>query len=246
MRNTLDSLVTDESPMVRRAVAAAIPDLVRVMAPDYLMSVLVNLFKKLQQDDQESVRVVAVENAVYIAKALQQTGIDDANHQHVVPVIRSAVVDRSWRVKMAIAKDYTELSLAVLGDRGQRSNDILSLDLLPSFIALLQDNEGEVRTAACKNFASYCDVVGPTVFSQHLIPAAHALAPDTVPSVRLALSSACMDLAPKLGQDLFVRNLVPLLERFLSDPSVPDTKVGVRGMLRVCLLGDADDVLFLL
>jgi len=226
MRNNLDTLVGDESPMVRKAVAAAIPDLVRVMAPDYLMSVLVPLFKKLQEDDQEVVRVTAVENAVHIAKALQATGFDDCNHQHVVPVIRSAVEDRSWRVKMAIAKDYKELSVAVLGDRGQRSNDILNQDLLPSFVALLQDNEGEVRTAACKNFAAYCDVVGPALFSQHLIPTAHALAPDTVPSVRLALSSACMDLAPKLGQELFLRHLVPLLERFLSDPSVPDTKVG--------------------
>lgn len=52
-----------------------------------------------------------------------------------------------------------------------------------------------------------------------------ALAPDTIPGVRLALSSACLDLAPKLGQDVFVRQLLPLLEKVLSDTTTPDVKV---------------------
>jgi hypothetical protein len=34
----------------------------------------------------------------------QATGFDDQNLQHVVPAVRSAVEDRSWRVRQAIAK----------------------------------------------------------------------------------------------------------------------------------------------
>lgn len=51
------------------------------------------------------------------------------------------------------------------------------------------------------------------------------LAPDTVPGVRLALSSACLELAPKLGQEVFVKQLLPLLEKFLTDNTTPDVKV---------------------
>lgn len=36
-----------------------------------------------------------------------------------------------------------------------------------------QDNEAEVRTAACsRSFAAYCDVVGAQLFVQHLVPCA--------------------------------------------------------------------------
>lgn len=66
-----------------------------------------------------------------------------------------------------------------------------------------------------------------------------ALAPDTIPGVRLALAAACLDLAPKLGQEPFMRHLMPLLERaLLPDPTHPDpVKVRLHVLQRLGVIG---------
>lgn len=170
MRHLLETILADDTPMVRKAVAASLPDLVKVVSLDVLASWVVPMYKKLVADDQDTVRIAAIEASVHVAKGLQQTGIDEQNILHVVPVVRSALEDRSWRVRLAIAKDFTELCKAIVGEGGQRTTEILNHDLIPAFQSLLQDNEGEVRAAACKNFAPFLDVVGPTVFVQQLVP----------------------------------------------------------------------------
>lgn len=237
LRSQLDTLLGDDTPVVRKALAAALPDLVRAVSLDALSTFVLPVWKKLVGDDQDIVRVVALEATVHMARGLAQTGINDQIHTQVVPTIHSAVEDRSWRARQAIAKEYAELSRAVVGDGGQRSMEALQHDLLPGFVSLLQDNEAEVRAAACKSFAEYCDIVGPAVFVQHLVPCAHSLAPDTVPGVRIALATATLSLAPKLGQELFVKNLMPLLERFLIDPNAPDTKVRLAILQRLDVIG---------
>jgi serine/threonine-protein phosphatase 2A regulatory subunit A len=153
---------------------------VRAVSLDVLESWVLPLYKRLVADDQDVVRIAAIENTVYMAQGLAQTGIDDANHQHIMPLIRSSVEDRSWRVRGGIAKQYTELSRALMGEGGQRATDLLHHDLLPTFVNLLQDPEGEVRTASCRNFASFCDLIGPTLFEKHLVVAAQVSA-NTVP-----------------------------------------------------------------
>ena len=60
------------------------------------------LFKALTADDQDSVRLLAIENCASIAKLLDE----DDNSLHVLPVVRSSCEDRSWRVRFSIAKDF--------------------------------------------------------------------------------------------------------------------------------------------
>jgi serine/threonine-protein phosphatase 2A regulatory subunit A len=146
MRQSLDMMLADDTPMVRKSAAAALPDMVKVVTMDQLSSFVVPLYKRLVGDDQDSVRIAAIEASLHVARGLQQTGIDEQNILHVVPVVRSALEDRSWRVRLAIAKDFTDLCRAIVGDGGQRTTEILHHDLVPAFAALLQDNEGYVTS----------------------------------------------------------------------------------------------------
>ena len=173
-----------------------------------------------------------------LPQALQISGIDDQTQQHVLPLVRHAVEDRSWRVRQALARDYAPLSIALKGEGGQRSMEALHHDLLPGLVALLQDNEAEVRIAALTHaYAAFCPLIGAGLFTQHLLPCAHLLAPDSLPGVRLALSTACLDLAPLLGQAAFMQHLMPLLERFLMDPNAPDVKVRLHILSRLAVIG---------
>jgi len=50
-----------------------------------------------------------------------------------------------------------------------------------------------------------------------VIPTMQILAQDTVQNVRVALADACMELSPKLGQELALAHMVPVLMHFLRD-----------------------------
>ncbi len=62
------------------------------------------------------------------------------NAEHVLPVVRSAVDDRSWRVRFNVAKEYHSLSRSL-------GPEATSADLLPSFVNLLQV---ALRGGACQ------------------------------------------------------------------------------------------------
>jgi serine/threonine-protein phosphatase 2A regulatory subunit A len=67
-----------------------------------LSTLILPLFKALTADDQDSVRLLAIESSAAIAKLLSH----DENTQHVLPIVRASVEDRSWRVRFSIAKDF--------------------------------------------------------------------------------------------------------------------------------------------
>lgn len=65
-------------------------------------SLIVPVLKALTTDDQDSVRLLAIENCAAIAALLNH----DENVAHVLPIVRSSVEDRSWRVRFSIAKEF--------------------------------------------------------------------------------------------------------------------------------------------
>eukprot|EP00624_Nannochloropsis_granulata_P002618 evm.model.NODE_23176_length_15026_cov_24.516239.1 len=61
---------------------------------------------------------------------------------------------------------------------------------------------------------------------------------DSLPGVRLALATACLDLAPQLGQAAFMQHLMPVLEMLLMDRNALDNvKVRVHILSRLAVIG---------
>lgn len=69
---------------------------------EHLSGLVLPLFRSLTTDDQDSVRLLAIENCAAIAQLLSP----EENAQHVLPIVRSSVEDRSWRVRFSVAKDF--------------------------------------------------------------------------------------------------------------------------------------------
>lgn len=59
-----------DTPMVRRAVASNVGDFAGVVESPLLLSEIVPVFEALASDDQDNVRLLAVEQAGKVAKAL--------------------------------------------------------------------------------------------------------------------------------------------------------------------------------
>lgn len=205
LRALFAQLSADETPMVKRAAASNLGAFAKVVEKEVLLGEVLDIFKKQAQDDQDSVRLLAIEACVSFSELLDE----GENEAHVLPIVHASVEDRSWRVRYNVAKQFHPLSAAM-------GINITMADMLGSFLNLLQDAEAEVRTAAAKNVAGYCHLVGVEPFVLEVVPALQVLAQDTVQNVRSSLSEAVMELAAPFGQELAAVHLVPLIARFLQ------------------------------
>lgn len=101
------------------------------------MTELLPLFLALSQDRQDSVRIHTVDNAVALARVIAA----DVIATQVLPVIFETARDGSWRVRWSVANRFPEIGETI-------GAEIVNASLCDSIVALLEDNEAEVRTAA--------------------------------------------------------------------------------------------------
>ena len=71
LRSQFRNLCQDDTPMVRRAASSKLGEFAKVVEVEYLKSDLIPMFVNLAQDEQDSVRLLAVEACVSISSLLQ-------------------------------------------------------------------------------------------------------------------------------------------------------------------------------
>jgi serine/threonine-protein phosphatase 2A regulatory subunit A len=103
-------------------------------------------------------------------------------------------------------------------------------ELVPAYIRLLRDNEAEVRIAAAGKVAKFCDIVAPQVASQHILPCVKELSTDSSQHVRAALASVIMGMAPLLGKEATIDQLLPIFLALLKD-EFPDVRLNIISKL---------------
>merc|ERR1719230_2029964 len=95
--------------MVRRAASSNLGKLASAVHAvgdvNHFRADLLPLFSALSADEQDSVRLLAVENCVRVGKLLSVP----ENKTAVLPIIRAVAQDRSWRVRYVVAENFCEL-----------------------------------------------------------------------------------------------------------------------------------------
>jgi serine/threonine-protein phosphatase 2A regulatory subunit A len=71
-----------------------------------VVSDVIPLYRKLSSDDQDSVRLLTAQDLIAIAEILD----DEETKSYLLPSIRSAVSDKSWRVRYMVADHFVEVS----------------------------------------------------------------------------------------------------------------------------------------
>lgn len=107
------------------------------MSDEHLDSFILPLFNELASDDQDSVRLLTIEILIAIAKRLDA----QKNRDTLLEPLKSLARDKAWRVRYMVASKFVEVCDAI-------GEDIVRAELVQTFVDLLKDNEGEVRTAA--------------------------------------------------------------------------------------------------
>lgn len=193
---------------------------------------LMPLLTALMKDEQDSVRLLSVDNCVAAAR-LVNGGMDSVTtdappssaaaaaqrlakqpelRQQIMGLMLTLAADKSWRVRWSVANRLGEFAEAV----GRAAT---SASLLPAFQALLTDAEAEVRTAAAYRVAEVGRLVGRDRLQAVILPCVNRLSEDVSEYVRGALATVVLSLAPVLGTDTTIAALLPLFLRLLKDSS---------------------------
>jgi len=215
MMGLYKDLSSDDTPMVRRSAAKHLGSFLEKVGFDKGKDFL-PVMQQLCRDEQDSVRLLAVSSLATIGKGFGHN--PEWTSQNLLPILKDASTDASWRVRHSIAKCFSDAAVN-LGIQGtpQYSSELTLV--IACFVLLLTDAEAEVRAASVGHFARMVHWGGPTLFSTHLEPLLSALADDVVMEVRSKCALALMGASEggTLEDSVILQVFGPLVESFLQD-----------------------------
>jgi len=232
-------LEADETPMVRRAVAASIAGI--ALAPggqQVAVSTLSAMWMTLTEDPHFTVRVAAVNSTSALVKAMGK----DAAMSAVVPHIRMVLApSRGWRVRNALAGQ--------LGGLAQGLPGLASQQVVPICEMLCRDFEDEVSESTLDQLGKVAEAIkhdegaaGLKVFADSIIPVLHYIAgveerrTESTPRLRRAVARATIAIAGVDPQNLGSK-CNRIWERFFTDKTSKDatdvSRVMIEGLKEI-------------
>lgn len=199
--------------MVRRQAATNMAKFVKEMPASIVVEDMIPLFQHLVQDDQDSVRLLTVEILISIAEVVPAK--QQSSHGVLLTSLRNLIEDKSWRVRYMIADRFESVGLSCCfwGSNANKllqiakavDEEVVSRDLVPSFVKMLKDNEAEVRTAIAGQIPGFCALVDRSVLLNDIMPSIEDLVSDGSQHVRASLGTQISGLAPILGKQEYVK-----------------------------------------
>ncbi len=187
IRNQYQALLTDEISIVRTACVVQFMVICDFIEVEQVPSYMLQMLRIALADDCSPIRVRGIGHIPAYAERLKSLGLKSVLAADIVPIIRTCVTDESWRIRRAIASNYS--SFAKTFEAAEVTND-----LYPLILQLVRDSEPEVRQAILPELLPFLSVVGTNVFMTGFLPIAEHLAGDPIPLIRKLLASLCVDV----------------------------------------------------
>jgi serine/threonine-protein phosphatase 2A regulatory subunit A len=210
LRKAYVNICADDTPMVRRAAAHKMKEFVMVCSKEDFFADILSVYKLLSQEDtQDTIRVACVHTTLVLAEMFNA----EENKAHTVSVIKEAAEDRSWRVRLTVAKNFDQLCDAL-------GPEITSSHLMQALITLMKDHEQEVRKEAVRVIEACLKLKVPFTseqLQQFILPQFQVMAVDSSQPVRAALAQVLGPVTKVLGRELTQRQLLPLISDLMKD-----------------------------
>ena len=216
----IEILVNDPVMAVRKSAVESLSIVVENV-PDKYRDFLLSLLVQATNDTEDLIRMLTVQA---IAKFSARFS-DDSLKPTIVKLLNLYGNDNAWKVRHQLATYITVLA--------QTFGTSTSIQVLaPIYAQLLQDEEAEVRNAACCNLASFCELLGPETVAQQILPVILRLTTD-LEFVRITFASQINKLCPIVGEQ---NTKLFLLEAML------DLLKGDSAEIRIPLLKELESV----
>ena len=193
LREIYMRMVIDELPMVRRASAQVFLQVAGFAEIEVVLDEYLQVMKSFATDEFETVRVIGTENLLHFLKLLKKLNTPAAVSaaSELLPLVKAAGEDLSWRIRLAISKNYGDFAYMFTPE--EVINDIFPLGIL-----LIQDNEPDVRTNCLKGMLSFQAIVPQDIYIGDLMPIAMNLVEDPFLQARKLLAELSIDIAAKV------------------------------------------------
>lgn len=238
---TMNHLVADETPMVRRAVAASLGGM--AMAPggnQVAVEKLSPVWMTLTEDPHFSVRVAAVSSTGALVSAMGK----QASLATVMPhVTKGLAPSRGWKVRNALAGQLGALSSGLAGCAVEQ--------IVPICVELCRDYEDDVSESAMGQLLSVAQAIkrdegdaGLAIFAQNIFPVLEYMAgveerrTEMSPRIRRTVARTTINLAA-FDPKVLGHKCLNVWEYFLNDTVSKDatdvsrvTMEGLHDILR--------------
>jgi serine/threonine-protein phosphatase 2A regulatory subunit A len=138
----------------------------------------------------------------------------------MMPLIIQAQEDRSWRVRLSLAKNLSEIAEAF-------GKDITDLNLVQIFSNILKDPENDVRAESVRSLVKFVKIVSSEKLNILLNHIAN-LCKDTMAQVRYGAADVIINVAGIVPKDVAVK-LLPCLMAMISDDNQEVRQRGIHG-----------------
>jgi len=211
LRQAYNAICADDTPMVRRAAAHKMKEFVSVCDKQDIINDMMGTYKLLSQEDtQDTIRVACVHTTLVVAKML--TPAENEHEQHTVQIIKAAGDDRSWRVRLTVAKNFDQLCMAF-------GSELTSTVLIPVLKKLMEDHEIEVRKEAVRIIEPCLaqNALSNDQLQKELLPCFQKLCDDPAQPVRAALASVLGPVVRVVGPAVTQSQLLQLISDLMKD-----------------------------
>lgn len=207
LRQLFSELARDDTPMVRRAVAANLSSFGSVIEKTLIKSELLPLWQLLIKDDIDSVKIKAIESSNFFVSNLRK---DEANNAMITLLKNIDNEKKSWRVRYALA----EVLPSMLGSLDKETILKEIVDIYENF---MKDTEPEVKSIAALKFPEIAEKMNEKMIIDRIIPILKNLAEDTNQHVRHALAQILVKIAKFLDVRNIIEYFVPIITQIYKD-----------------------------
>lgn len=222
VRDAFAKLTIDELSIIRRAALKSFVEISQCADVEILTGEFLNILKQLASDDSSSVKIQAVEVIPGFATILHEHKASDIIVSDIMPLVIQATEDSSWRVKCAVAKEFGVFASIVPEENVG--------DLYRAGVALMSDEEPDVRQLIVPNLFVYFAHVGLEPFCTPLLPMLQLLFDDPIPEVRKSVAELSVDTAIVAGNETMASQLTDLVMKLVSDE---DSSVRLRVLAKL-------------
>eukprot|EP01061_Rhynchopus_euleeides_P016621 TRINITY_DN27941_c0_g1_i1.p1 TRINITY_DN27941_c0_g1~~TRINITY_DN27941_c0_g1_i1.p1 ORF type:complete len:632 (+),score=270.17 TRINITY_DN27941_c0_g1_i1:179-1897(+) len=213
-----------EEPMVKRAAAENMAEFVKAVREPNALRVVLPLYSELGSDKQDGVRLLVVEKSSEVARQLLALPhCAELVQEHVVPIVREAAQDPSWRVRYMLCNSFK----AIVEASGLSKHPAELTELVR---VLAEDKEAEVRTAVAHQISNIGLLLVGTRELRSVTPHFRDLCSDANNHVRAAAAANIVGLAQILPREEITTLLLPIVQKLLQDES-SEVRLNVIGEL---------------
>lgn len=225
-------LVQDDTPMVRRAAAKHLPELVDLFTENPNSATVEDweyistMFQKISTDNQDSVKFLAIDCLISILKYFNVKK-DTTHFKDLLESAIKLITDEAWRVRYMAADKYSALATQFAIDQSHVN------ELLPPFLSLCEDNECDVRKAIAEQVPAFATLLkdSPNVILTKIIPAVQNLSIDENETVRASLALKVTNLVSIMTKEQAIEHLLPILLNLLKD-EFPEVRLNIIANLK--------------